>query len=155
MFIADVFLFPAFKWRVLCICVNIYIYTYTHTSGCPSDPMITFDFYNSSMNTEVAPQPQSRCTVLNMGGETGSQLLWSLPKLLCGVSLWQQWVSRIEPLRSWQQLCEPSLTILVCPWHIPSGLSDWCDNTGDWLWPCLYTAVFGYLCCFIYIYIYI
>ena len=29
------------------------------------------------------------------------------------LSLWQQWVSSIEPLQSWQQLCEPSLAILV------------------------------------------
>ena len=30
--------------------------------GCPSDPMMTFAFYNSSMNTEVASQPQPRGT---------------------------------------------------------------------------------------------
>ena len=88
--------------------------------------------------------PVQRHRVLNNGG-TGSQLLWSLLRLLCSVSLWQQWVSGIEPLRSWQQVCEPSLAILVCSWHILPGLSDWCGTTGDWLWPCLYTAVLVYL----------
>ena len=29
-----------------------------NNGGCPSDPMMTFVFYNSPMNTEVAPQPQ-------------------------------------------------------------------------------------------------
>ena len=67
---------------------------------------MTFAFCYSSINTEVTPQAQPRGTVLNSGA-TGSQL-WLLPRLLCGVSLWQQWVSVIEPLRSWQQLCEPS-----------------------------------------------
>ena len=57
------------------------------------------------------------------------------------LSLWQQWVSIIKPLRSCQQLCEPSLAILVCPWHIPPGLSDWCGTTGDWV----YSAVLVYL----------
>ena len=80
--------------------------------------------------------------VLNSGG-TGSQLLCSLPRMLCGVSLWQQWVSGIKPLRSWQQLCEPKLAILVCLWHIAPGILVWCGTTRDWLWPCLYTAVFG------------
>ena len=87
--------------------------------------------------------PAQRHRVLNSRG-TGSQL-WSLPRLLCCVSLWQQWISGIEPLRGWQQLCEPTLAILVCPWHIPPGLWDWCCTTGDWLWPCSYTAVLIYL----------
>ena len=34
----------------------IYIYIY---GGCPSDPMMTFVFHNSSMNTVVASQPQA------------------------------------------------------------------------------------------------
>ena len=88
--------------------------------------------------------PAQRHRVLN-SGVTGSQLLWPLPMLLCGVSLWQQWIFGIEPLQSWQQLSELSLAILVCPWHIPPGLSGWCGTTGDWLWPCLYTAVLVYL----------
>ena len=64
------------------------------------------------------------------------------------LSLWQQWVSGIEPLRSWQQLCEPSLAILVCPWYIPPSFSVWCGTSGEWLWPCLYTAVLVNLCFF-------
>ena len=35
---------------------------YSYSSGCPLDPMMTFAFYNSSMNTEVAPQTQPRGT---------------------------------------------------------------------------------------------
>ena len=43
--------------------IYIYIYTYISTnSGCLSNPMMTFAFYNSSMSTEVAPQPQPRGT---------------------------------------------------------------------------------------------
>ena len=41
--------------------------------------------------------PAQRHRVLNSGG-TGSQLLWSLLRLLCGVSIWQQWVSGMDPL---------------------------------------------------------
>ena len=42
-------------------CKHIYIYIYIYI-GCSSDPMMTFVFYNSSMNMEVAPQPQPRGT---------------------------------------------------------------------------------------------
>ena len=38
------------------------LYVVIRVGGCPSDPMMTFAFYNSSMNTEVAPQLQPRGT---------------------------------------------------------------------------------------------
>ena len=88
--------------------------------------------------------PAQRHRVLNSGGHWKSVVITTEAALRC-LSLWQLWVSGIEPLRSWQQLREPSLAILVCPWHIPPGLLDWCGTAGDWLWPCLYTTVLVYL----------
>ena len=103
--------------------------------------MMKFAFYDSwTWRWLLSPGPEAQSL------EQWGHWKWVVVlRLLCGVSLWQQWVSGIEPLRSWQQLCELSLVILVCPWHIPPGLSDWCGTTGDWLWLCLYTAVLVYL----------
>ena len=64
------------------------------------------------------PEPQPRGTESWTVGSLEVSFLWSLPRLLCGVSLWQQWVFGIEPLQSWQQLCEPSLTQILDSSHI-------------------------------------
>ena len=58
---------------------------------------------------------------------------------LAAVSFWHRVSSKLAAAL-WTEPC-----YLVCPWHIPPGLSDWCGTTGDWLWPCLYTAVLVYL----------
>ena len=58
---------------------------------------------------------------------------------LAAVSFWHRASSKLAAAL-WTKPCN-----LVCPWHIPPGLSDWCGTTGDWLWPCLYTAVLVYL----------
>ena len=93
----------------------------------PSDLMMTFAFNNSSMNTEVARQPQPRSnSVLNSGG-TGSQLLWSLPRLLCGVSpaavsFWHRPSSKLaaalgtEPRHFGLSMAYPSRSLRLM-WH--------------------------------------
>ena len=43
-------------FKYTCIYINIYY------GSCPLDSIMTFTFYNSSMDTEVAPQPQPRST---------------------------------------------------------------------------------------------
>ena len=51
----------SFKTVIDKMCREI-LYIYIYIGGCPSDPMMTFVFYNLSMNTEVAPQPLPRGT---------------------------------------------------------------------------------------------
>ena len=101
--------------------------------------MMKFAFYNSSMNTEVAPQPQPRgteswtvgalevssyhcrgCSAVSLSGSIDFQ----------ASSLFEVGSSSVNRASSWQ---------------IPPSLSDWCGTTGDWLWLCLYTAVLVYL----------
>ena len=125
------------------MCIYIYIYIYIWwLSIRSSDDVCVLQLIYEHVGGSAAPTQRHRD--LNSGG-TGSQFLWSLSRLHCSVSLWQQWVFGIEPLQSWLHLCKPSLAILVCPWHIPPGLLDWCGTTEDWLWPCIYTAALVYL----------
>ena len=102
--------------------------------------MIPFAFYNSSMNTEVAPQPQPRVTeswtvrAVVITAETALRCF-----SLAAVSFWYRASSKLaaamrtEPRHFGLSMAYPSRSLGLM-WH------HW-----DWLWPCLYTAVLVYL----------
>ena len=97
---------------------------------------MTFAFYNSSLDTEAQSLEQwgNWKSVVVITAEAALRCL-----SLAAVSFWHRASSKLLAVL-WT---EPSH--LVCPWHIPPGLSDWYGTTGDWLWPCLYTTVLVYL----------
>ena len=80
--------------------------------------MMTFAFCNSSMNTEVTPQPQP------IGTES-----WTVGALEVSCCDHYRGYSAVSLSGSSEflapSLFEPRLAILVCLWHIPPGLSDW------------------------------
>ena len=103
--------------------IYIYIYIYIY-GGCPSDPMMTFVFYNSSMNMEVATQRELRGTESWTVGALEVSCdhcrgCSAVSLSLAAVSFWHQASSKLTAAL-WTEPCH-----LVCPWHIPPGLSEW------------------------------
>ena len=105
---------------------------------------MTFAFYNSSINTEVALQPQPR--------GTESWTVGALEVSCCD----HCWGYSAVSLSGCSEFLASSLLEVgsssvnrASPFWSVHGISlqvsDWCGTTGDWLWPCLYTAVLVYL----------